>query len=126
MLTQVHQEHGHQRVERCLRCQVVKDVHPKSHNAKGNLLASCPNEILAIDYTIPEPTQNGLENVLVLTDVFSKYTMAFPTWDQRVATMARVLVTEWFYKFGVPGCIQIRATTSKVFSSNSCVTCTGL
>uniref|UniRef100_A0A8P4KAG8 Gypsy retrotransposon integrase-like protein 1 n=1 Tax=Dicentrarchus labrax TaxID=13489 RepID=A0A8P4KAG8_DICLA len=126
VLTQVHQEHGHQGVERtlallrsrcywpgmssevaqwcqrCERCQVAKDVHPKAHSFMGHLLASSPNEILAIDYTTLEPAQNGLENVLVLTDVFSKYTVAIPTRDQRAATVARVLVSEWFYKFGVP------------------------
>lgn len=126
VLTQVHQEHGHQGVERtlallrsrcywpgmssdvarwcqkCERCQVAKDVHPKAHSFMGHLLASRPNEILAIDYTTLEPAQNGVENVLVLTDVFSKYTIAVPTRDQRAATVARVLVSEWFYKFGVP------------------------
>lgn len=55
-----------------------------------------------MDYTTHEPAQNGVENVLVLTDVFSKYTIAVPTRDQRAATVARVLVTEWFYKFAVP------------------------
>lgn len=126
VLTQVHQEHGHQGVERtlallrsrcywpamssdvarwcqqCERCQVAKDVHPRVHGVMGHLLASRPNEILAIDYTTLEPAQNGLESVLVLTDVFSKYTMAIPTRDQRATTVARVLVSEWFYKFGVP------------------------
>lgn len=126
VLTQVHQEHGHQGVERtlallwsrcywggmssdvawwCQSCQwseVAKDVHPKVHSFLGHLLASCPNEVLAIDYTILELAQNGMGNILVLTDVFSKYTMAVPTLDKCAATMARVLVSEWFYKFGVP------------------------
>ena len=48
----------------------------------GHLLASRPNEILAIDFTLLEPSHNGLENVLVMTDVFSKYTLAVPTRDQ--------------------------------------------
>uniref|UniRef100_A0AAQ4QQ76 Integrase catalytic domain-containing protein n=1 Tax=Gasterosteus aculeatus aculeatus TaxID=481459 RepID=A0AAQ4QQ76_GASAC len=68
----------------------------------GHLLASRPNEVLAIDYTALEPAQNGVENVLVMTDVFSKYTIAIPTRDQRAPTVAKVLVAEWFYKFGVP------------------------
>ncbi|KAI3361884.1 hypothetical protein L3Q82_002198 [Scortum barcoo] len=68
----------------------------------GHLWASRPNEILAIDYTTLEPTRNGIENVLVMTDVFSKYTIAVPTRDQRASTVAMVLVSEWFYKFGVP------------------------
>lgn len=40
---------------------------------------------------------NGWEEARV-----SKYTLAVPTQDQWAATMAQVLVTEWFYKFGVP------------------------
>lgn len=37
---------------------------------------------------------------------FSKYTVAVPTRDQRASTVAQVLVAEWFYKFGVPGCLH--------------------
>lgn len=44
----------------------------------GDLLASQPNEILVIDYTLLEPSRNGLENILVVTDVFKKYTLALP------------------------------------------------
>ncbi|KAK3531886.1 hypothetical protein QTP70_034392, partial [Hemibagrus guttatus] len=29
-----------------------------------------------------------------------------PIWDQRAKTMVQVLVDEWFYKFGDPGCIH--------------------
>lgn len=68
----------------------------------GHLLASESNEILAMDFTMLEPTGNGLENVLVLTDVFSKYTLAIPTHDQRASTVAQAIITEWFAKFGVP------------------------
>ncbi|KAL1263543.1 hypothetical protein QQF64_006282 [Cirrhinus molitorella] len=72
----------------------------------GHLLASRPNEILAIDFTMLEPSSSGLENVLVMTDVFTKYTLAVPTQDQRAETVAQVLVVEWFCKFGVPGRIH--------------------
>lgn len=40
--------------------------------------------------------------MLVMTDVFSKYTVAVLTHDQRASTVAKILVSEWFYKFGVP------------------------
>ena len=66
----------------------------------GHMLASCPNQILAINFTILEPSNSGAENILVMTDVFSKYTQAIPAHDQRASTVARVLVNEWF---GVPG-----------------------
>lgn len=69
----------------------------------GHLLASRPNKILALEFMVLEPSRSGVENVLVITDVFSKYTLAVPTRDQRAETVAQTLVTEWFYKFGVPG-----------------------
>lgn len=130
VLTQLHQEHGHQGVERttelvrqrcfwpgmtsdikqwiqgCERCQVAKDARPVSGSFMGHLLASRPNEIMAMDFTLLEPSQNGVENVLVITDVFSKYTVAVPTRDQRAPTVAQVLLKEWFFKFGVPDCIH--------------------
>uniref|UniRef100_A0AAV2IXS5 Uncharacterized protein n=1 Tax=Knipowitschia caucasica TaxID=637954 RepID=A0AAV2IXS5_KNICA len=37
-----------------------------------------------------------------MTDVFSKYTLAVPTRDQRASTVAQVLISEWFAKLGVP------------------------
>lgn len=69
----------------------------------GHLLASRPNKILVIDFTVLEPSRSGVENVLVMTDVFSKYTLAVPTQDQQAETMAQALVNEWFYKFGISG-----------------------
>lgn len=130
VMAQVHQGHGHQGVERtlellrqrcywpgmssdvaqwcrkCERCQVSKDTPTAASSFMGHLLASCPNEILAIDFTLLEPSRNGLENVLVMTDVFSKYTLAVPTRDQRASTVAQALVSEWFFKFGVPARIH--------------------
>ena len=32
-----------------------------------------------IDFTLLEPSRNGVENVLIMTDVFSKFTVAVPT-----------------------------------------------
>lgn len=118
VLTKVHQEHGHQGIQRmlellrqrcywpgmsadvskwcqaCERCQVAKDSQHPSSSYMGHLLASRPNEIVAIYYTVLEPTQSGLENLLVMTDVFSKYTLAVPTCDQRAPTVAQALVVE--------------------------------
>ena len=43
-----------------------------------------------------------MENVLVMTDVCTKFTQAVPTRDQKARTVAKVLVQEWFVRFGVP------------------------
>lgn len=118
VLKQIHQEHGHQGVERtlallrprcywpgmakdvaqwcreCGKCQVAKDSRPPARASMSHLLASRPNEIIALDFTLLEPSQTGQENVLIITDVFSKYTLAVPTRDQRAPTVAHVLAPE--------------------------------
>lgn len=76
-----------------------------AHSFKVHLLASRPNEILALEFTVLEPTPNGIENVVVITNVFSNYNLAITTRDQRAITVTQ-LVVEWFYKFGVPSCLH--------------------
>lgn len=53
----------------CDRCQIAKDNQQAPQGFMGQLLASRPNEILAIDYTALEPSSDRWENVLVMTDV---------------------------------------------------------
>ena len=83
--------------ERCLMCSQPKDT-----SKMGHLLATRPLETIAIDFTILEPASDGKENVLVITDVFTKFTQAIPTRDQRATTVADVLQREWFVRYGVP------------------------
>ncbi|KAL6467387.1 hypothetical protein MHYP_G00251910 [Metynnis hypsauchen] len=126
VLHNVHNNHGHQGIDRtfqllrsrcfwpgmaregeqwcrrCERCVLGKAVQPKVRAYQGLLQASRPHEILAIDFTVLEPASDGRENVLVLTDVFSKYSQAIPTRNQKASTVAQVLVQQWFRRFGPP------------------------
>ena len=85
----------------CTRCLLAK-AGKKLKTTIGSLLAKRPLEVLAIDFTTLEKSSSGLENVLVLTDVFTKLTQAVPTRDQRAKTVAKTLVKEWFVRYGVP------------------------
>nr|XP_006823845.1 PREDICTED: gypsy retrotransposon integrase-like protein 1-like [Saccoglossus kowalevskii] len=85
----------------CQRCTIAK-AGKRLHPTMGSLVASRPLEILAMDFTFLEPSSNGTENVLVMTDMFTKFTQAIPTKDQKAITVARVLVRDWFTRFGVP------------------------
>lgn len=102
VLQSLHDENGHQGIERtfniirqrcywpnmykdiktycqkCERCAISKTPPPTVHTSMGHLSASEPMECIAIDFTVLEKSQ-GFENVLVLTDVFSKWTIAVPT-----------------------------------------------
>ena len=126
VLKSVHDHAGHQGVERtlallrkrcfwirmaqdvqkwcknCERCMIAKAPIPSVKPPMGNLIASCPMEILAIDYTLLEKSTDGRENVLIMTDIFSKFTQAVPTRDQKAVTVAKTIVKEWFVRYGIP------------------------
>lgn len=85
----------------CHRCLVAK-TKPKVRPTMGSILAQRPQEVVAIDFTVLEKSSNGFENVLVITDVFTKFSQAIPTRDQKARTVAEVLVKDWFVRYGVP------------------------
>lgn len=47
----------------------------------GHLSAAHLNQVLAIDFTLLERSRDGKEYVLVMTDVFSKFTQAVTVAD---------------------------------------------
>ena len=111
VLSLVHDDLGHQAVEKttvltrsrcywpgmaseianycrkCERCTLAK-AGKKLHPTMSSLTASQPMEVLAIDFTVLERSSSSVENVLVLTDVFTKFTQAIPTRDQKATTVA--------------------------------------
>ncbi|KAG1936344.1 interleukin-1 receptor accessory protein-like 1-A [Pimephales promelas] len=89
-------------IKNCQRCVLTKMPQPRVHPPMKSFLASRPLEVVAVDFTLLEPAADGRENVLVVTDVFTKFTQAFVTRDQKADTTAKVLLREWFMKFGVP------------------------
>ena len=89
-----------QYIRACERCTLGKQ--PSVHPPMGHLLASRPLQILAIDFTKLDAASDGRENVLVMTDVFTKYTVAVPTRNQEAVTVVQVLVRDWFSRYGVP------------------------
>uniref|UniRef100_A0A3P9IJU1 Gypsy retrotransposon integrase-like protein 1 n=1 Tax=Oryzias latipes TaxID=8090 RepID=A0A3P9IJU1_ORYLA len=89
-------------ISNCERCLLSKMPQPKINAPVQAFMASRPLEVIAVDFTVLEPASDGRENVLVVTDVFTKFTQAFPTKDQKADTTAKILLREWFMKYGVP------------------------
>ncbi|PIK45976.1 hypothetical protein BSL78_17184 [Apostichopus japonicus] len=87
--------------ENCDRCTKAK-MPPRIRLPLKPMIANTPNQILAVDFTLLDPDLHRKENVLVMTDIFTKYSIAVATKDQTAETTAKVLMREWFSRFGIP------------------------
>ncbi len=58
---------------------------------------------------------DGQESVLVVTDVFTKLSQAFPTRDQKAETTAKILLREWILKYVVP--LRLHSDQGRNFES---------
>lgn len=66
-----------------------------------------PMERVAIDVLGPLPeTDAGNHYILIAQDYFTKWPKAFAIPDQRAETVAEVLVSDFFIRFGAPVGLQ--------------------
>ena len=85
----------------CRRCTLSKMPYQTVRTPMESVLATRPLEVVCIDYTKLERAC-GKEDVLIITDVFTKMTVAVATKDQTARTTAKALTDEWFSRFGAP------------------------
>ena len=74
-----------------------------------------------------EKSKGGIENVLIVTDHFSRYAQAYPTKDQKAKTVAKVLWRNFFCRFGFPA--KLHADQGRNFESaivKELCKCTGI
>ena len=87
-------------ISRCESC-----IKRKSSSSKAPMVpisTTEPLELLAIDFLTLEKGKGGFENILVVTDSFTKYSWAFPTRNQRANTVASVLWEKVISNYGFP------------------------
>ena len=80
-------------------------MHRKSQPDKAPLLnieASQPLELIHLDYLKIEPSKGNIENVLVITDHFTRYAQAFSSKTQTALATAKLLWNNFILHYGFP------------------------
>ena len=88
-------------VTNCHWCHVAKGHYTGPNTQQGSLVANNPLDLLCIDFLKVDPSRDGKENILVLTDAFTKFSQVFITNNQKALTIAKILVEKWFYVYGI-------------------------
>ena len=58
--------------------------------------------MVCLDYLSLEPSKGVITNVLVITDHFTKFTMAIPTRNQTAKTTAEAFNNNFILHYGIP------------------------
>ena len=108
--------HVKDHVHGCFKCTVSKAPTPTIRPPMRHILAFRPLERLAIDFLKLDPGRGNIQDVLVMTDSFTKFALAVPCRDQTAPTVARVLRDHWFAHYGVP--TQIHSDQGRNFEGH--------
>ena len=65
-----------ERVKGCRHCRIAKSDYNEPKPKLGNLIANKPLDLFCIDFNKVDPSCTGKENVLVMTDAFTKFSQA--------------------------------------------------
>ena len=106
----------HDYVGNCFQCCVTKVPTPSIRPPMRHLLAFQPLERVSMDFVKLDSGVGNIEDVLVLTDTFTKFALAVPCRDQSAPTVARALRDSWFVHYGIPA--QIHSDQGRNFESS--------
>ena len=87
-------------LDSCRKCKLRKSRVPRAELVP--IQASRPMEPVHLDYLCLEPCKGQVENVLVVTDHFTRYAQAFPTKSQTAKATAKVLWHNFICHYGFP------------------------
>ena len=91
---------------RCIRRKTQPDVAPLH-----NIEATQPLELIHLDYLQIEPSKGNVENVLIVTDHFTRYSQVYPYKMQTALATAKLLWNNFIVHYGFP---------TKIISDQGC------
>ena len=89
-------------VASCERCKVANAPHCPAGAPLVSIQTTTPMELVCIDFLTLDKCKGNIEDVLVITDHFTRYAQAIPTPNQNAASIAKALYESFFVHYGFP------------------------
>ena len=89
-----------QHIQQCTRC--LRRNTPSHVAPLQPIHVTQPLELVHMDYLSLEPSKGNIENVLVITDHFTRYALAYPSKTQTAQATARILWDNFICHYGFP------------------------
>ena len=89
-----------QHVQQCTRC--LRRKTPSHVAPLQPIHVTQPLELVHMDYLSLEPSKGNIEKVLVITDHFTRYALAYPSKTQTAQATARILWDNFICHYGFP------------------------
>ena len=83
--------------QKCLKRKAIPDLAPLQP-----IIASQPMELIYMDFLSTEPSKGNTENVLVITDHFTRYAQAYASKTQTAQATAKLLWENFIRHYGFP------------------------
>ena len=104
-------------VKNCPHYQRVKGDYLDPKTKLGTIIAHDPLDLLCIDFTKVDPLKDSKENILVLTDTFTKSSQVFITPNQKAFAIVKYWWTSGFMCMVFPH--EFIATKASVSTTKS-------
>jgi hypothetical protein len=103
------------KVKSCSNC-ILRKSKCKTSAELVNIKSSYPYELVCIDYLSLEQSKSGYENILLITDHFTRYAQAIPTRNQMAKTTAKCLWENCIQHYSFPA--RLHSDQGRNFLSN--------
>ena len=88
-------------ISHCGRC-IRRKTLPNYTAPLVSIRTTSPLQLVCMDYLTLEPSKGKQQNILIITDHFTRYAQAIPTRNQTARTTAEVLFNICIVHYGIP------------------------
>ena len=86
--------------------KTAKGPHTDPEPPRVSMVANRDTDLLCLDFMKEDPGKNRKENIIVMMDASSKFSVAVMTPNHKAKTIEKALVDKWFDTYRIPARIH--------------------